>query len=203
MIFTVGLTGGIGSGKTEVSNRFAQRGINIVDADLAARKVVWPGTPALTAIGEFFGKEVINTDGLDRPKLRKIVFTDATKRLWLENLLHPLIGEFLQESLATSDSKYAILVSPLLLETSQAKLVNRILLVDAPERLQIKRVVERDNNTESQVQSIIATQLSRNKRLERSDDVIVNEYGLNHIEEQVENLHQRYLQLSNEHDSTK
>src|SRR5512139_6307 len=130
-MFVVAITGGIGSGKSAVSDRFKRLGIKVVDADIASREVVKPGQPALVAIREHFGEKVIQADGgLDRAQLRALVFAKPEKRKWLERLLHPLINAYLQRELASADSPYAILVSPLLMETGQSRFAHRILVVD-------------------------------------------------------------------------
>ena len=196
-MFVVGITGGIGSGKTAVSDRFAALGIDVVDADVAARVVVEPGRPALAAIADHFGAELIGPDGrLDRAALRAKVFADPGERKWLEGLLHPLINEYLAEQLANASSEYAVLVSPLLVETSQSRLVRRILVVDVPEALQVARTMARDDNDEAQVRAIMAAQTSRHERLAHADDVIVNDADLETLHAHVEELHQRYLDLA-------
>jgi dephospho-CoA kinase len=193
----VGLTGGIGSGKTAVSDHFEHLGITVVDADLASRQVVEPGTPALAAIAEHFGPEILQADGaLDRAALRARIFADEGERHWLEALLHPRIGEALRDGLAAATSPYAILVSPLLFEAGQATLVDRVLLVDAPEALQLERTMARDQNSEAQVQAIIKAQASRAERQARADDILVNDGTLADLLTKVEALHERYLALA-------
>jgi len=196
-MFVIGITGGIGSGKTAVSDRFAARGIVVVDADLASRVVVEAGRPALGAIREHFGGEVIAADGsLDRAALRGKVFADAAERRWLEQLLHPLIGEEIRRGLQAATSPYAVLVSPLLLEAGQVNLVDRVLVVDVPEDLQVQRTAARDGNSVEQVRAIMAAQMDRDTRLARADDVIVNDRGLEELDAAVESLHHRYLELA-------
>ena len=196
-MYVVGLTGGIGSGKTAVSDRFASLGVTVVDADLASRVVVEPGRPALSAIAEHFGPQLINAQGeLDRAQLRAKVFADESERKWLEALLHPLIAEEIQHGLASADSAYAILVSPLLLETAQHQLVDRVLVVDAPVELQVARTMERDQNDEAQVRAIIAAQTSRDARRGGADDILVNDGTRSALQAQVDALHQRYLDLA-------
>lgn len=196
-MFVVGITGGIGSGKTAVSDRFATLGITVVDADLASRVVVEPGRPALDAIREHFGSEVIDAAGrLDRAALRQRVFADADERHWLEALLHPLIGTEIREALDRATSPYAILVSPLLIESGQTRFVDRVLVVDVPEALQLERTMSRDANSEAQVRSIIAAQTDRSARLARADDVIVNEGGLDALDDAVAELHAQYLAMA-------
>jgi len=153
-MFVVGLTGGIGSGKSAVSAQFAELGIEIIDADVAARTVVEVGKPALAHIADHFGKEVLLEDGnLNRAGLRKIVFSSAEERGWLERLLHPLIYTELKNQLRSATSAYVILASPLLIETGQNRLANRILVVDVPEDIQIQRTMARDSNSETQVRA--------------------------------------------------
>lgn len=195
----VGVTGGIGSGKTAVSDAFANLGITIVDADIASRVVVEPGQPALTAIADHFGAEAINPDGtMNRALIRQRVFADPSERKWLERLTHPLINAYLDEALAAAESAYVILVSPLLLETGQYRLCHRILVVDVPEELQVARTMRRDNNDEAQVRAIIAAQTSREARLQKAHDVIVNDQDLDHVTREVARLHEQYLELAAE-----
>lgn len=197
MKFIVGLTGGIGSGKSAVAALFRELGITVVDADIAARKVVEPGTPALTAIANHFGADVLQNDGtLDRAALRKIVFNSAEQRKWLEQLLHPAIGEWIASELAAASSPYAILESPLLLETAQHKMIDRALVVDVDEQVQISRASARDGNTPEQIKAIIATQMSRQLRVARGDDVIDNSGSLAALSEPVHALHDKYLKLA-------
>lgn len=196
-MFVIGLTGGIGSGKSAVSDRFAQHGITIVDADVASRVVVEPGRPALLRIADHFGAELITPSGtLDRALLRSKVFSSEQERKWLEALLHPLIAEEIQSGLANSRSPYTVLVSPLLLETTQHSYVDRILVVDVPVELQLRRTMARDNNSESQVRAIIAAQMERDTRRSRADDLISNDGSLEQLQQQVDALHQRYLALA-------
>lgn len=195
--FVVGLTGGIGSGKSAVSERFEQLDIRVVDADIASRVVVEPGRPALQAIAEHFGAGVIAADGtLNRAALRKLVFEDAAQRRWLEQLTHPLINAYMNEELAAATSPYAILAHPILIETGRTKDCHRILVVDVPEELQVSRTMARDDNPESQVRAIMAAQASRDDRLAAADDVIVNDQGLDHLDAEVNRLHTLYLELA-------
>lgn len=203
MPLIVGLTGGIGSGKSEVSARFAKLGIMIVDADVMAREVVEPGTDALTQISFHFGKEILNAGGsLNRSKLRETIFANAAEKQWLESLLHPIINASIRQQLANSTSVYSILASPLLLETQQFQLVNRILVVDTSEELQIKRASLRDKNNEAQIKAIMQTQLSRQDRCARADDIILNHGDIHELDEQIEKLHQSYLALARSHPQT-
>lgn len=204
-MWIVGVTGGIGSGKSAVTQRFESHGIHVVDADIVAREVVAPGEPALQAIVDHFGPKVILPDGqLDRRALRARVFEAPAERRWLEQLTHPLIRERLLAQLAASPSPYSILVAPLLLEGTLHSAVNRILVVDAPESQQIARTVARDNTDAASVQAVLDAQLSRAERCARADDIIVNDSDLQHLDDAVDALHQRYLQLSqaSEHTQT-
>ncbi len=200
MPFIIGLTGGIGSGKSEVSARFSKRGIEIVDADVVAREVVAPGSIVLKQIHAHFGDEILDVAGnLHRSKLREIIFANPTEKQWLESLLHPIINASIRDQLANSTSAYSILASPLLLETQQFKLVDRILVVDATEQLQIDRASRRDKNNESQIKAIMQTQLSRQERCARADDIIQNHGDIDELDEQVEKLHRLYLALAQSH----
>ena len=196
-MFIIGLTGGIGSGKTAVSDRFAKLGITVVDADIAARVVVEPSRPALAKIAEHFGAATITANGeLDRAKLRELVFNNEAERKWLEGLLHPLIGDEIVAQIQAATSPYAMLVSPLLIETSQRQLAHRVLVVDVPVEVQIARTMARDDNDEAQVRAIIASQASREQRLAAADDVISNNEGLEFLDEQVQVLHRKYIALA-------
>ncbi|MGA6107698.1 dephospho-CoA kinase [Pseudomonas solani] len=192
----LGLTGGIGSGKSAVATHFGNLGVHLVDADHAARWVVEPGRPALAQITEHFGRDVLQADGqLDRATLRQRIFEHPEERRWLENLLHPLIGEEIVRDLASAQSPYAILVSPLLIESGQHRMTQRVLVVDAPEAVQIQRTMARDKVSEEQVGAILKAQASREKRLEAADDVLINDRDLEWLQREVERLHAFYLTL--------
>ncbi len=192
--FLVGLTGGIGSGKSAASDRFETLGINIVDADLASRAVVEPGTSALGQIAQHFGADVIATDGsLDRAALRHRVFADPAERSWLQTLLHPLINQYLRDAIAAATSPYVVLVNPLLIETQQHAWCDRVLLIDAPEALQLERTMQRDDNTREQVENIMRAQASREQRRSAADDIIVNEGNLDELYAKVDAHHNAYL----------
>lgn len=196
-MLVIGVTGGIGSGKTAATDRFQALGITVVDADLASRVVVEPGRPALQAIAEHFGPGVIAPDGtLDRRALREIVFANPEERQWLERLTHPLIGEEILRQIQASRSPYTILASPLLLESGQSRLVNRVLVIDVPEELQVARTTVRDNTHAEGVKAIIAAQMKREERLARADDVIVNDGTLEDLHAAVDALHQHYLEMA-------
>ncbi|WP_434703936.1 dephospho-CoA kinase [Pseudomonas sp. Z1-12] len=192
----LGLTGGIGSGKSAAAQHFIDLGVHAIDADHAARWVVEPGRPALAKIAEHFGPGVLQADGaLDRAALRKLIFEQAEERRWLEALLHPLIAEEIAHHLAQAQSPYAILVSPLLIESGQYAMTQRILVIDAPEQLQIERTLQRDQTSEQQVQAILKAQSSRQDRLSHADDVVVNDRDLTWLHSEVERLHHFYLTL--------
>jgi dephospho-CoA kinase len=193
-MFVVGLTGGIGSGKSAVSHQFEALGITVIDADVVAREVVESGETALGQISERFGDDILLESGsLDRAKLRQIVFEAPKQRDWLEQLLHPLIRERIMDLLENSGSGYAILSSPLLLETDQHLLVNHILVVDVPVETQIKRTMARDNNSEEQIRAIIAAQMDREERRSRADKLIDNSGNEADLKAVVEQLHQSFL----------
>lgn len=197
MTFIVGITGGIGSGKSAVTTLLEKQGITVVDADVAARIIVEKGKPALGAITQHFGEEILLADGtLDRAALRKRVFSDDSTRLWLEQLTHPLIGEEILAQLQSSVSPYTVLSSPLLLETQQKKLTDYIVVVDVPEETQLARTIARDNNDEAQVERIIATQMNRSDRLALADFVIDNSKGLADLEQEVGQLHKKLLLMN-------
>lgn len=198
--FVVGLTGGIGSGKTAVTDRFQELGIVIIDADVASRVVVQPGRPALDSIKDHFGAAIILGDGnMNRALMREIVFKDPDEKTWLEQLLHPLIDEEIEKGLQSSTTPYAMLVSPLLIEIGQTRFTHRVLVVDVPVEVQIQRTVARDNNSEEQVRAIIKSQLSREERLEKADDVIMNDGDFAKLDVGIQDLHGKYLQLAEEH----
>lgn len=199
MTLIVGITGGIGSGKSAVTGLLGKRGATVVDADLVARIIVEPGRPALKAIAQEFGEEILLSDGtLDRAALRSRVFSDDSARHWLERLTHPLIGEEILLQLQASISPYTILSSPLLLETQQKKLADYIVVVDVPEQTQIERTVARDANDPEQVKRIMAAQMSRADRLAQADIVIDNSESLSALELEVNQLHENLLRMSSE-----
>lgn len=194
----VGITGGIGSGKSAVTERFERLGITVVDADLAARVVVEPGRPALDAIAEHFGADILQDDGsLDRAALRAKVFANPEERKWLEALTHPLIGQEILDQIAASTSPYTILSSPLLLETTQGELADHIVVVDVPEEVQLARTMSRDDNDEAQVRRIMDAQMKRADRLARADYTVDNSGEIEALDAQVEVLHARFLEQVN------
>lgn len=194
----VGLTGGIGSGKTAVSDIFAELGITVVDTDVVARQVVTPGTEALKQIVDHFGSSVLHPDGtLNRRTLREIIFTNLEEKQWLEALLHPLIREETMRQLHKSQSAYTVLVSALLLESGQHQWCQRVLMVDTSEQTQVARTVARDGSTAEQIESIIRTQMPRKDRLPLVDDIIVNDNSLDALTKAVKLQHKAYLELFN------
>ena len=197
----LGLTGGIGSGKTTVANLFAAEGVVVVDADAIARELVALGQPAMQQIAAHFGPGVLNAAGeLDRATLRRLIFADERQKQWLNQLLHPLIRETLLQRCQEASSDYVILMAPLLFENGLDQAVQRTLCVDVSEQTQIARTCQRDGNSSELVQAIMASQLTRAERLQRSDDSIDNEGSdLNALRERVRELHITYLTLSSQH----
>jgi dephospho-CoA kinase len=195
----IGLTGGIASGKTTVSDQFALLGIDIIDADVIAREVVAIGSPGLMAIVEQFGEEVLTpTFELDRHKLRNVVFSDNTKKEWLNALLHPLIRAQMELQTNNARSPYCILSVPLLVENKLNKMVHRTLVVDIDETTQLKRAMTRDSSGQAIIESIIASQATRAERLAVADDIILNTRDRDWLMAQVKDLHQIYLNMLNE-----
>ncbi|MGB7479932.1 MAG: dephospho-CoA kinase [Burkholderiaceae bacterium] len=193
--FTVGLTGGIGSGKSLVADLFAAHGVAIIDTDLIAHQLTMPGGLAIPAIGTAFGAGFIDADGaMDRAKMRQLVFADADAKQRLEAILHPLIQQECERAAANTDGAYLMFAVPLLVESGRwRQRVTRILVVDCPEQQQVERVIRRSGLTEPQVRAIMATQASRAERLAAADDVIVNDGPVTALAPQVERLHAQYL----------
>lgn len=196
-MYVVGLTGGIGSGKSTVARYFSQFGVDVINADVGARQVVAYGQPSLQQIADYFGPNSLLDDGsLNRLYLRTDIFNHPEKRQWLEALLHPLIRDWVKQALAAATSVYCLLESPLLLETNQHQLTHRILVVDVPEQLQIERAMQRDGNTRKQIAAIIQTQISREKRLQLADDIIDNSQHTDTLFVNIKALHARYLRYA-------
>jgi len=198
--YTVGLTGGIGSGKTAVANAFENLGVKVVNADQGSRAVVASGSQALTTIRDHFAQgnwqdvEVVVDQTLNRAALRKIIFSDAREKKWLEQLLHPLIREWIITQIQQAEnSPYIILESPLLLETDQYQLVDSILVIDVPESLQLQRASLRDGVNREGIQAIMDTQMSREQRLDKADLVFDNSQSFDSLEPRVNALHQEFL----------
>ncbi|OCH02876.1 dephospho-CoA kinase [Aliivibrio fischeri] len=198
MSYVVAITGGIGSGKTTVADRFqALYNINIVDADIIAREVVNPGTEGLAQIEQHFGPQILLDDGhLNRAKLRECIFSEPSEKQWLNDLLHPLIRSEMQRQIALSTSEYTLLVVPLLAENKLQYLANRVLVVDVLEQTQINRTVNRDKVNHQQVKAILASQASREERLAIADDIINNDQQNNDLDMKISLLHEKYLLLS-------
>lgn len=197
MAFAVGLTGGIGSGKTTISDLFAELGADVIDTDEIARDLSRKGQPAVRQIEKRFGPEVIAKDGsLDRDRMRELVFSDPDARTALQRILHPLIRAEVQRRIAASGKPYALVVVPLLVESRGYDFADRVLVVDCTEEQQIARVMQRSGLPRDQVEAIMATQANRKERLAAADDVINNDGAITALRSQVEKLHRRYLTLS-------
>ncbi len=197
MTFILGLTGGIGSGKSAASQWFENQGIQVVDADIVAREIVEKGQPALTQIRNTFGDWVLLENGeLNRSALREQIFKDPSARKQLEDITHPAIRTSIVAQLNASTSPYVILVSPLLFETNQHELTNHTLLIDASEELQIHRASKRDGQNIEQIQKIILAQMSRSKKQALANDTLLNDGHLDHLYEQLKALHLKYLAQS-------
>jgi len=192
----IGLTGGIGSGKSTIVRQFGDHGVHWVDADDVAREVVEPGMPALAAIADHFGQDILTPEGaLDRARLRQIIFEQPEQRAWLESLLHPIIREELIRQLHPTDYTlpYVLLVSPLLLETDQHKLVDKVLVVDVPVDVQIERTMARDTNSREQVERIIAAQMPREQRIARAHAIVDNSQPTEKVAAEVRALHEKFM----------
>jgi len=198
MVFCIGLTGGIGSGKSTAAALFGVLGAEVIDTDEIAHQLSRPAGAAIAAIESEFGGEYITAEGaLDRQRMRQLVFADPSARKRLERILHPLIGSTVRARIAGSTAPYALIVVPLLLETGAYQdLLARVLVVDCPEELQISRTMQRSKLDESEVRAIMAAQLTRTQRLARADDVIMNDGDRARLELDVRRLHQQYLTLA-------
>ena len=196
-MITIVLTGGIASGKTTVSDCFARLGVPIIDTDLIAREVVEPGQPALDRIVEVFGDDFLDPEGqLDRQKMRQAIFSDPEQKSRLEAILHPLIAKEVARHVKELDGPYCILVIPLYAQSSAYTWIDRVLVVDVEEEVQIERVMVRDQISRNQAKSILSAQTSRQDRLALADDVIVNSGSLAELQGKVEALHNTYLKLT-------
>jgi dephospho-CoA kinase len=195
----IGLTGGIASGKSTAALRFAELGVPVIDADDASRAVVAPGTPGLEQVLRRFGPGVLTAQGeLDRRALRNLIFSDAAARADLNAILHPLIRAHMAQHADDATGPYVIMAIPLLVEGGQPDRVDRILVVDADEAVQLQRLTARDGSTEEQARAIIAAQASRNTRLSAADDILTNTGSLTELRQAVDRLHERYLQLAHQ-----
>jgi len=197
--FIVGLTGGIGSGKTTIANMFAELGIELVDADVIAREVVEIGSKGLNEINAHFGDTILNKDrSLNRSKLRELIFSQPDERQWLNDLMHPMIRNKILKCLESTNSPYTILVAPLLFENGLDTLVNVSLLVDISPEQQLYRTIDRDSVSSEQIKNIIDSQAPRAERLLKADDIIDNNGTISVLKGKVISLHNNYLKLSND-----
>lgn len=192
----IGLTGGIGSGKSTVARLFAELGVAVIDADELAHRLMSPGGAAVSAILRQFGADLSADGGIDRRRLGRIVFEQPQQRQRLEALLHPMIRIEMERAARNAQTPYCVLVIPLLVEAGQRDLVDRVLVVDADEETQIARVRDRDRRNDAEIQAILAAQASRTQRLAAADEVVNNRGDLRELRRQVEALHQRYLVLA-------
>jgi len=202
MTYKVGLTGGIGCGKSTIARLFSNQGIEVIDSDKIARELVLPGQPALEEIAETLGTHLITPDGeLDRKALRHLVFHHSQARHKLEKILHPRIRSLMRSRSNATEAPYCLLVIPLLIESGWQNEINRILVIDCTTETQIRRVIERDGIPEDEVRAIIATQASREARLALADEIILNEdYDKASLEAQVARLDALYRQQAQRHD---
>lgn len=199
----VGLTGGIGSGKSTAAQRFEELGVPIVDADVIARNVVEPGKPALEEVLASFGETVVNSDGeLDRTELRKIVFENQEHKALLESILHPRIYDEILRQLDQLSAPYCIVVIPLLAESKRIYPLDRVLVIDLPHALQLARTSARDQQSEEKIDKIIQSQSSREKRLSLADDIVENSGTVELLYERIDLLHQKYTKLAHQFEST-
>jgi dephospho-CoA kinase len=198
LMLRVGLTGGIGSGKSTVAGYFAELGVDILDADVIARELLQIDAPAYKPVIEFFGDKILSASGeIDRKKLRQIIFEDSQAKQGLEKIIHPLVFEKILEKIKTLKSPYCIIVIPLLIETGiRNDFLDRICVVDAEESWQIKWASARDNTSAEDIIKIMKKQSSREERLRQADDIIYNNKDLQWLQSQVKNLHHQYLQIS-------
>jgi len=196
-IFRVALTGGIASGKSTVADMFGDLGAVLIDTDIIAREVVLPGTPGLQDIVDTFGTEMLDADGmLDRPAMRRLVFADDSKRRQLEAILHPKIRQEAERQMQTRGGPYQIVIVPLMVESPLKNIVDRIVVVDCSEAIQLERLLARDIGTKDQARRMLAAQASRQERLALADDVIANDADIAETRIQVAALHARYLALA-------
>ena len=201
MTYVVGLTGGIGSGKSTIAELFAELGVPVIDADLVARQVVEKGSPLLAEIAALFGPEILLEDGaLNRAALREKVFNHEREKQWLNQLLHPAIRHEMLQQLAAQRMPYCIFMVPLLIENKLTALCQRVLVVDVSEQTQMTRASQRDNNQLALIKNIMQSQVSRSERLQHADDVINNDMDLSEslpqLKQKVLDLHHLYLQLA-------
>jgi len=197
-VFTIALTGGIGSGKSVVASLFEELGVPIIDSDAISKNIILPNKPCFKEIINQFGEKILTNEGtIDRYKLREIIFDDAVARAKLENILHPVIFKNIDSQIALINYPYCLVIVPLLIETKSTQRFDRILVIDALESLQLKRVVERDSASPILIKKIIKTQVSRKERLHYANDIIVNNDETINLNKSINDLHKRYLKLSN------
>ena len=193
----IGLTGGIGSGKSAVANFFQDEGITVIDADELAREVIDKNSPGYKSIVDYFGSKIIDSNGLiDRAFLRKEAFDDDKKKKVLESIIHPLVKDLMTKRIATSNSVYSIIMVPLIFETNSMSNYNRILVIDCDPKIQLERATLRDNNSNEQIQKIIDSQCLREERLSIANDVIPNNDSLENLKVRSLAMHKFYLCLS-------
>lgn len=201
MAYIVALSGGIASGKTTVANLFAQRGVPIVDADIIARQVVEKGSLTLATLAQHFGQHILTPCGeLNRSKLRDIIFQDPNERMWLNHYLHPIIHAETEKQLSQITYPYVIWVVPLLIENNLHLRANRVLIIDTPTEVQIARLQKRDNIDENLAKNMLLSQASNDERISYADDIIVNNGQISALSSQIEQLHSKYLKLSQNSD---
>ena len=193
----VGLTGGIGSGKSAAANFFQNEGITVIDADGLSREVIEEGTPGFASIVEYFGSKIIDSDGsINREHLRKEVFDDDKKKKLLESIIHPLVRELMVKKIAVSKSPYSIVMVPLIFETNSMSNYDRILVIDCDPKIQLERAMLRDNNSKAQIQKIMDSQCSREERISIANDIIPNNDSLENLKIRSIAMHRFYLGLS-------
>ena len=193
----VGLTGGIGSGKSAAANFFQNEGITVIDADGLSREVIEEGTPGFVSIVEYFGSKIIDSDGsINRAHLRKEVFDDDKKKKLLESIIHPLVRELMVKKIAVSKSPYSIVMVPLIFETNSMSNYNRILVIDCDPKIQLERAMLRDNNSKAQIEKIMDSQCSREERISIANDIIPNNDSLENLKIRSIAMHKFYLGLS-------
>lgn len=192
----IGLTGGIGSGKSAAANFFHSEGVTVLDADQLAREVIEQNTPGFQSIVDYFGSDIIGEDGsIDRAKLRQEIFDDKEKKKTIESITHPLVRDLMAERIAASTSPYSIIMVPLIFETNSMSAYNRILVIDCDSTLQLERATLRDNNSSEQIQKILDSQCSRTERLSIANDVIPNNDSLENLKTRSLAMHKFYLGL--------
>ena len=195
----VGITGGIGSGKSAVGNFFIELGIDVVDADDLARAAIAEGTQGCELIIKRFGNDILDhSQQIDRKKLRKVIFGNPEEKQFVESIIHPEVAKAMTEFVKNAQSPYKMIIVPLLFETDSQKMYDRVLFIDTLEELQIKRASARDGVDEANIKSIIGNQLPRNEKLKLADDIIVNNAGLDKLKKSVSQTHDFYLSLCNE-----